>query len=70
MTTTEDRPAWSGFQKLSNHFLVSVVLVSTTSCMRTVNMGDPALKPFASMYSVDRSQLRLYAHTKDRPCLY
>jgi len=24
--------------------------------MRTVNMGDPALKPFATMYSVDRNQ--------------
>jgi len=25
-------------------------------CMRTVQMGDSALKPFASMYSVDRAQ--------------
>jgi hypothetical protein len=30
-----------------------------TSCMRTVKTGDPALKPFATMYSVDRSQFGL-----------
>ena len=38
--------------------VVGLVLAVATSCMRmrTVNMGDPALEPFASMYSVDRSQ--------------
>jgi hypothetical protein len=46
----------SWYRNLSNHFFVSVVLALTTSCMRTMNLGDPALKPFASMYSVDRSQ--------------
>ena len=32
------------------------LLALTTSCMRTVQMSNPALKPFASMYSVDRAQ--------------
>src|SRR5712692_4670255 len=35
---------------------VGALIASTTSCMRTVNMSDPALEPFASMYAVDRSQ--------------
>ncbi len=32
------------------------VTLLMTACMRTVNIGDPALKPYASMYSVDRAQ--------------
>jgi hypothetical protein len=36
--------------------MAGALLALTTSCMRTVQMGDPALKPFASMYSVDRAQ--------------
>ncbi len=46
----------SGYRNSLIIFLVSVVLALTTSCMRTVNLGDPALTPFASMYSVVRSQ--------------
>jgi hypothetical protein len=36
-------------------FVLTMFLVLSTSCMRTVKMGDPALKPFASMYAVDRA---------------
>ncbi len=36
--------------------IVGTLLAFTASCMRTVQIGDPALKPFASMYSVDRAQ--------------
>src|SRR5258708_27139238 len=36
--------------------IVGTLLAFTASCMRTVQIGDPALKPFASMYSVDRPQ--------------
>src|SRR6266567_8444611 len=38
--------------------VVGLLLALTTSCMRMqrVNMGDPALEPFDSMYSVDRRQ--------------
>jgi hypothetical protein len=36
--------------------IAGVLLALTTSCMRTVQMSDPALKPFADMYSVDRAQ--------------
>src|SRR6266566_363044 len=37
---------------------VILLLVLASGCMRmqTVNLGDPALEPFASMYSVERSQ--------------
>ena len=35
--------------------IAGAILALTTSCMRTVQMGDSALKPFASMYSVDRA---------------
>jgi hypothetical protein len=35
---------------------LTLLLAMTTGCMKTVSMGDPALKPFESMYSVDRSQ--------------
>jgi hypothetical protein len=34
---------------------ISAVL-TLAGCMKTVKMSDPALEPFASMYSVDRSQ--------------
>jgi hypothetical protein len=36
--------------------MAGALLALSTSCMRTVQMGDPALQPFASMYSVDRAQ--------------
>jgi hypothetical protein len=36
--------------------IICSYLALTASCMRTVQMNDPALKPFASMYSVDRAQ--------------
>jgi hypothetical protein len=35
--------------------IAGALLALTTSCMRTVQMSDPALKPFASMFSVDRA---------------
>jgi hypothetical protein len=35
---------------------LSVLATLLTSCLKTVNIGDPALAPFSSMYSVDRSQ--------------
>jgi hypothetical protein len=37
-------------------FALEVALLSIASCMRTVRIGDPALKPFDSMYSIDRAQ--------------
>jgi hypothetical protein len=43
----------------SNRLLTIVVmglLVSLSGCMRSVQIGDPALKPYDSMYSVDRTQ--------------
>ena len=54
-----------GFEVVS--LVVSTLLMFTTSCMRTVKMGDPALKPFASMYSVDRSQYGFTPLPKSRP---
>jgi hypothetical protein len=36
--------------------ITGALLALTTSCVRTVQMSDPALKPFASMYAVDRAQ--------------
>jgi len=36
-----------------------LLLVLTTGCKRTLNLGDPSLKRFASMYSVDRSRYGL-----------
>jgi hypothetical protein len=34
----------------------ATLLLFTTGCMRTVNMSDQALKPFAGMYAVERSK--------------
>jgi hypothetical protein len=36
--------------------IAGALLALTAGCMRTVQMSDPALKPFARMYSVERAQ--------------
>jgi len=33
-----------------------VLLISVTGCMRRTQIGDPALQPFESMYSIDRAK--------------
>jgi hypothetical protein len=45
--------------------LASLCLVVLAGCMRTVQIGDQALKPFASMYSVDRAQYGFTPLPKD-----
>jgi hypothetical protein len=50
---TAMRPGWTTVPTI---VVTTFLLTVATGCVRTVKMDDPALKPFASMYAVDRSQ--------------
>ncbi len=46
---------------------ITLLLPLLAGCMRTVQMGDPALKPFESMYAVNRAQYGFTPLPKDGP---